>query len=212
MRKLHWLVISLLVGVLASGAYVLWKSPNMANSDKAAWTQAIGSLVGLFIAIYVPAWQHSQTEKIRRQEIREANWRTLRLVWLLTSRAANSAELIGISRTQEGTHESPKDRKRQSEGMGEIQDALESIPLAAIATVEAIQYFMKVKRLVNEAVQEIDRCPLPTADMECGKLYGRPWIRLYNELKEAATLLGWQAEQHQDDNTKQPEPQFLDAF
>jgi uncharacterized membrane protein len=212
MRKLLWLIVPLILVVLAFTAAVICKWPEMTEQDKqalAAWTQAIGSIVALIIAIGVPAWQHNKAEKFRQIEANTESWKILRLIWLLTSSAEMRAQSIGETRSKEGGTETPAMRVRQLEGMQEIYDALEAIPLASVPTLEAIQYFMKVKRLVRNALKEIRRCPYPDANMGSNELYGKPWIRLFNELKEASALFAWQAAQHRDGALQSSEPSFL---
>lgn len=79
-------------------------------SDKGtpAWIQAIGSLVGIAIAIGVPAWQHKLSERTKAADRTRADLRTLEAVKTIFHEAGEIA--------QEGAHASGVDPQRNSGG------------------------------------------------------------------------------------------------
>ncbi|QKM48038.1 hypothetical protein B7760_02072 [Burkholderia glumae] len=163
--------------------------------DWLSFSQAAASTAAVMGAFGVVFCQHFLEQRRRRRDERAAAWRVLRVASMLARSAANRAEGIEGTRSREDFDETPGMRARQKQGMLEILSELEIIPLSAIPTMEAIEYFIKVKRLARDALTEIDRCPIPTSNMACGGVYGRPWIRFRNELDEAARVLEWQTKQ-----------------
>lgn len=163
--------------------------------DRLSFSQAAASTAAIVGAFGVVFCQHSLEQRRRRRDERAAAWRVLRLASLLARSSKNRAEGIGGTRSREDFDETSEMRVWQKQGMLEILSELEAISLSSIPTMEAIEYFIKVKRLVREALVEIDRCPVPASNMICGGSYGRPWIRFRNELDEAARVLEWQTKQ-----------------
>ena len=163
--------------------------------DWLSFSQAAASTAAIMGAFGVVFYQHSLEQRRRRQDERAAAWQVLRIASMLARSAKDRAEGIGGTRSREDFDETPEMRDRQKQEMLEILSELDAIPLSTIPTREAMEYFIKIKRLVREALVEIDRCPIPTSNMVCGNIYGRPWIRLRNELDEAARVLEWQTKQ-----------------
>ncbi|WP_175893547.1 hypothetical protein [Burkholderia pseudomultivorans] len=163
--------------------------------DWLSFPQAAASTAAIVGAFGVVFCQHSLEQRRRRRDERTGAWRVLRVASMLTRSAKDRAESIGGTRTREDFDETPQMRARQKQEMLEILAEVEALPLSTIPTMEAMEYFIKAKRLMREALVEIDRCPIPTSNMVCGASYGRPWIRLRNELDEAARVLEWQTKQ-----------------
>ncbi|AOY90536.1 hypothetical protein BKK79_00855 [Cupriavidus sp. USMAA2-4] len=199
LRYRYFVTLLLVLGLVAvvCWAFAHWTPKD--SSEVATWVQAIGAIIGIGIAIAVPAWQHRMAERRREGERREEKWRVLRLVALLAERAKSRTEDIGTTRSREGFVETPTMRASQRADLEEILSALDQVPLTSIATMEALQYFIKLKKLVAKAIGEVDRIPYPTADATCGEVYGHVWVSLYNQIKEAAQVLSWQAKQYRSD-------------
>ncbi|MDF0500840.1 hypothetical protein POK33_08865 [Burkholderia cenocepacia] len=163
--------------------------------DWLSFSQAAASTAAILCAFGVVFYQHSLEQRRRRDDERAGAWRILRVTSLLARSARDRAENIENTRSRDEFSETPDMRFHQKQRMSEVLAELEAIPIATIPTIEAIEYLMKAKRLVRDALVEIDRCPIPSSNMLCGGAYGTPWTRFRNELDEAARVLEWQTKQ-----------------
>lgn len=94
------IILMLLIGLVSWG----WVS----DTGTPAWIQAIGSLVGIAIAISVPAWQHKIKERTNTADRTRADLRTLEALRTIFHEAGEIA--------QEGAHFSSVDPQRNSGG------------------------------------------------------------------------------------------------
>ncbi|MGZ7175984.1 hypothetical protein ACXKTX_20405 [Burkholderia gladioli] len=176
-----------------------------------SFSQAAASMTAIIGAFGVVFCQNGLEIKRRRIDERVAAWRTLRLSALLAGSAEQRVKGIGGARSREGFHETPEMRLSEKQRLSDILAELEEIALSTIPTIEAIEYFLKVKRLIREALAEIDKCPIANAPTECGGKYGQPWIRLWNELREAVGVLRWHTKQF-GSGKREPRVVYVDDF
>ncbi|KGC67998.1 hypothetical protein [Burkholderia pseudomallei] len=80
-----------IVGIAIFGAlayeYVPWGS--LQQSERASWVQAVGSVVGILIAVAVPAWQHAEAQKRARIDAAAKFRAVVKVVQLGCARVTN---------------------------------------------------------------------------------------------------------------------------
>ncbi len=191
-----WLIAALIAGVVIGiglGLFLFpFLRPLLALDGMATWVQAIGSSIGIGIAIFVPAWQHRKAEGLRNDEKRMSNFRVLRLLSILSTRAVSAVETIGASRNEEGGLEKREDRARQKIALQEIADEMNAIPFLEVPTYEAIEYFARLKRAIGEAIDRVEHEASSHKVLVTGETYGKPWHRIRGNLIEIQNVFAFQ--------------------
>ena len=108
------------------------------HDNAAAWLQAIGAIVGIGIAVAVPAWQHRTT--VRREAERE-RLACRRLLEITLELSRNSLDMIILARTPHSSiingELADNFRREISRAAKSLSDDLGGVPLQAFPSAQA---------------------------------------------------------------------------
>lgn len=190
------LVAGVILGIVIGSAFFAVSYPMLQSGKWAAWVQAIGSILGISVAIAVPAWQHRKAEDLRSKHIRLHNFRVLRLLSVLSERAFQQANTVGAARSKSGRTEKAEDRIKQRSTFIKIAEEVDAIPLLEVPTYEAVEYFARLKQFLGEAIDEVGDVSTLSLAIETGEPYGKPWYRLRGNLSEIRDIFLFQSKSY----------------
>ncbi|BCZ84816.1 hypothetical protein PTKU64_84910 [Paraburkholderia terrae] len=140
--------IGVLIGMLITG-FVKW--PPQQSSDWAAWMQAIGAIVGIAIAIAIPAWQQlisQRRERVVAASGFRATTQVAKIGLDLVRDAVNAVENINDAWLyfQNDFHDAH---------FSQVADLLSTANIHALPTQKAVISYVDARRHYGECVDRI---------------------------------------------------------
>lgn len=183
-----WVVwIFLAIGALGWALFVVLDAFGV-KDQAAAWVQAIGSIAGIAIAIYVPYMQKLHAEKVRRDEAIDASISSQDAALILIDHHINLMKRIISADLGSYTKLSDLEKLELADDLKRNRREIESLGIDALGS-ELIAYLLMVKRAAGyggfyaEQIMEL-------ANFDRSKIFKNlEWrvSRLQRELEKAVT-------------------------
>jgi hypothetical protein len=171
---------------------ICWFWQEGCKIDFASWTQAIGSVLAILVAIGVAGWQsYSSKKQAIELEIREKD-RLLLVLYNLAMRIHYFFASIDEQRSKEGGAETYQTREYYRRKLLHYQAEMDKIPIYYLPSFETYQQVVKLKEELDRAERELFKLkddPIDTALMTCSELYGKNWRPMVGNSREAMELL-----------------------
>jgi hypothetical protein len=154
----------------------------------AAWVQAIGSILaicGAFGVVFLQHWLQ------RRRDMQKERAEAARLIGMAASFAADAHSVVdSIERLKSDPlmTETTADRQRDRRRLAQTLEALNGIPIAGIATVEAARDLINTRNYLTRAIHLASHEPsdFPNGHVPCHDAYGAPYRFLRDGLDRAS--------------------------
>lgn len=167
----------------------------MSDEAWAGWAQAIGSFIGLAVAIGVPWHLHSRAAEREERRKRSEARRLLAITAGLVRRAVIFSELVQATRSDVGGPETQAHRDGQERSALQIESALRAIPVGQLYSAEAVMQLVEAIDILSEARQLIPNRRLNPNDYIGGSgAYGAEWASATAALRNCHRVLSDQLE------------------
>lgn len=180
-QPLMWLLLLLFGAIILMLLIGLVSWDWVSDKGTPAWMQAIGSLVGIAIAIGVPAWQHKLSERMKTADRTRADLRTLEALKTIFHEAGEIA--------QEGAHASGIDPQRNGGGeraarvqrLAQLQAELSGILLTDMpdtmmvkTLAEGRRHMAKLQEILGRGEHDLEPLPRTNETIPLGDMGG--WL------------------------------------
>jgi len=156
---------------------------------QAAWVQAVGSVLAIFAAVAIAAWQHWADR--RNQELAQRN-EDLRLADIMRHLVQTSAlALAGIAkaRTDPNIYWTDEDHASIQRTLREVLKALQGIPVANVPSILSAFVLTRARISLEEACELCVGFKPETMLARYGSEYaGAAWVKLRDDMNSFAQM------------------------